>query len=125
MATFVFTEDQKVAIRNYLGRSELNREIDPKLESIMNALTTNAGNAVVAMLAKLAEVDSQLENVFLNNLDLLQAEDGVRFAHEKQLESLRKVGRQYVNQLSIYLDVHPYRDVYDTETVPSDGYFGT
>lgn len=120
MAFFIFSDAQKVDIRNYLGRSELNKEIDPKLESIMNALSTDAGNKVVAILAKLAEVDTQIETVFQNNLDLTKAED-VMFAGEQQLESLRRMGRQYVNQMSTIMDVHPYRDVYDPEAIDPGG----
>lgn len=119
MALFVFSEAQKVSIRNYMGRSELNKELDPRLESIMNALSVDAGNQVVIFLTNLGLVDTQILTVFQNNLDLTHAET-VDFAGEKQLDALRRTGREYVNKLATLLNVRPYVDIYSTD-VESDG----
>jgi len=108
---YTFTEAQKVKIRAYTGRSELNKDLDPRLESIMNALSTEAGTEIVSILALLVTVETRLGKG-LSHLVLKEAEGAV-FAGEEEMESLRKHGRYLINRICILLNVKPWADYFD------------
>ena len=108
-----FTDDEKMAIRSYLGWSALFFEIDPRLEGQMNRLPTSVPAAVTrvqTILTSLADIDTRL-GAALDNLDLTKAED-IIFLGPEQLDALRNQGRMLVNQLSIIFEVSPKRDYF-------------
>lgn len=113
-----FSSQDKVAIRNYLGFSELFHDLDPRLESQMNDIQARSPDAVAFVQARLADLDdirSRL-GLALDNLDLVQAED-VTFLGPMQLEALRDQGRMLVRQIAIIFELEPKRDVFSTEGV--------
>jgi hypothetical protein len=111
-----FTEDEKAAIRSYLGWSALYYLIDPRLESQIGTGglgTTQPSSAtrVRSILTRLADIDSRLDSA-LDNLDLTKAED-INFLGSEQLDALRNQGRMLVGQLAIIFEVVPKRDYFD------------
>jgi len=111
-----FTLPQRVAIREYLGWSQLFKQIDPRLEGQMDNLpitTPDAVTTVVALLADLAAIDTALQNAAMTNLTLSKAED-VIFLGGEQLSELRRQGRMKIQQLSIIFELEPKRDYYET-----------
>lgn len=115
MATGDFTDDEKAAIRSYLGFSALYYQIDPRLESQIGAGglgTTQPSEAarVRTILTSLADVDTRLGSA-LDNLDLSKAEN-ITFLGPEQLETLRNHGRMLIQQLGIILELEPKRDYY-------------
>lgn len=122
MAVYTFTEDQKVLIRQYTGRSELNRDIDPKLESVMNNLSPEAGARVVALMAQVADIEGRI-TVALDNLTLQRAED-VTFRGEEELEGLRRQGRAAIGRICQLFFIEPYRDYFATDAGGAGGGWG-
>jgi hypothetical protein len=109
------TEDEKSAIRHYLGWSDRFREIDPRLESMMGAVSSYAETRVRAALTRLGQIDTALQDAALNNLDLVGAEAGVSFRGPEQLGALRQAGRVLVQQVAIVFEVEPKRDYFGVE----------
>lgn len=112
-----FTLPQRVAIREYLGWSQLFKQIDPRLEGQMDNLpitTPDAVTTVLALLADLGAVDAAIQNAALNNLTLSKAED-VNFFGPEQLSELRRHGRMKIQQLSIIFELEPKRDYYSVD----------
>jgi hypothetical protein len=109
-----FTGSEKQQIRQYLGYSELFKDIDPRLESQMNdignAADQSAATRVRAHLTDLADVDTRLKNA-LDNLTLTKAED-VNFRGPEELEALRDHGRNVVQRMAIIFELEPKRDYY-------------
>lgn len=104
-----------MAIRNWLGFSELFHDIDPRLESQMNDIQARSPDAVTFVQARLADLDdirSRL-GLALDNLDLVKAED-VTFLGPMQLEALRDQGRMLVLQIATIFELKPKRDVFLT-----------
>jgi hypothetical protein len=111
-----FTPEEKALIRQYLGFSELFHDIDPRLESQMAEIgdrSPEAADHVRAQLARLANIDAQLEAA-LDNLTLSKAED-VTFLGPDQLEALRQHGRNLVERIAIVFQVRPQRDYFGSE----------
>ena len=111
-----FTADQKAAIREYLGFSQLFFQIDPRLESQMDSLPTTVPSAVAivtGLLTDLAAIDSAIQTAALNNLTLSKAED-VTFLGPLQLEALRDQGRMKITQLAVIFEVQAKRDYFAT-----------
>ncbi len=112
-----FSEDQKAAVRQYLGFSELFHDFDSRLEGQMDALGTSRPSAVTraqALLTKLAALDAKIDDSALNNLDLERAED-VTFLGPKQIEALQDYGRSLIQQLAVIFEVQVQRDYYGSE----------
>jgi hypothetical protein len=108
---YAFTETQKVKLRAYAGRSELNRDLDPKMESIMNALSAEAGAEIVGIMALLVTVETRIGKG-LSHLVVKEAEGAV-FAGEEEMESLRKHGRYLIGRICNMMNIVPYRDYFD------------
>lgn len=110
-----FTEDEKAAIRSYLGWSAFYYQIDPRLESQIGAGglgTTQPASAtrVRSILTALADIDTRLTGA-LDNLDLTKAED-INFLGPEQLDALRTQGRMLIGQMGIIFELKPKRDYY-------------
>ena|SRR5690348_10643427 len=120
-----FTDDEKAAIRSYLGYSALYYQIDPRLESQIGAGglgTTQPSEAtrVRTILTALADIDTRLSGA-LDNLDLSKAED-ITFLGPPQLEALRNQGRMLIHQLGIIFELVPKRDYYGAGENLNGGY---
>jgi hypothetical protein len=109
-----FSSQDRVAIRNWLGFSELFHDLDPRLESQMSDIESRSPDAVTFVQARLADLDDIRVRLglSLDNLDLIEAEDGVRFLGPVQLETLRDQGRMLVQQMAILFELQPKRDVF-------------
>jgi hypothetical protein len=118
-----FSADEKVAVRNYLGFSELYHDLDPRLESQLSGLYARSPESVDLVrvrLTELADIRTRL-GLALDNLDLVQAED-VTFLGPMQLDALRDHGRMLIQSIAIMFDLVPLRDVF--ATYGDDGYGG-
>lgn len=110
-----FDEDERAAIRNFLGFSELFRDIDTRLEGQMDTIGDSrpaAAARVRKLLTKLAEIDDMIQGASEDNLDLRTAEDGVTFLGPEQIAALQELGAAYINQMSIIFEVEPQRPYY-------------
>lgn len=111
-----FTEDEKVLIRQYLGYSELFRDINPRLEGYISQLSSRSANGearVRTILTALQAVDAQIDAMVTSGeLTLKVAEDGVTFAGQDKLDTLRDAGRGYVKRLSVIMETEPRADYY-------------
>jgi hypothetical protein len=106
-----FTEDEKSAIRNYLGLSELYKDLDARLEGQLTTLSTYAETRVRACLTKLAAVDAKLDSVALNSLDVKSA-DGATFFGPDQIDALQNYGRTLIGQIATTFLMDVPRDYY-------------
>lgn len=111
-----FTNAEKTKIRRYLGFSELDRQIDMRLESQLVALPVNNPDAeadVRTVLGLLAQIDAKIMSAALTRLDATRVEN-IELLGPAQLVALRAQGRMLIGQIGITFDVLPLRDYYDT-----------
>ena len=117
-----FTATEKAQIRTFLGYSAINRDIDPRLESIMDSIGSTMPEYETLIRADIAEIVT-IETAIKNadsHLVLDRAED-VTFQGERELESLRGKGRAIIHKLSLRLNVEPRSDYFDPHPVGSMG----
>jgi hypothetical protein len=122
-----FSADEKAAIRQYLGFSELFHDVDARLEGMLSQIDTRAPQAetrIRATLAKLAAVDANIDAVTTGGeLTLKVAEDGVTFAGPDKIAALQAYGRVLVGQIAITLEIDPPRDYFGAGASFGGGYF--
>ena len=111
-----FTDIQKDQIRTYMGMPLLFRRANSILENAMstieNANDSNATfNAVAATLVLLQSIDAKIDS---NAALMLATEvmDEVVFDAIRADAGLRRVGRTYINRLSIHLSMDVASDYY-------------
>lgn len=118
-----FTNAEKTAIRQYLGFSELYRQIDPRVESQLDALPANNPDAetrVRNVLGSLALIDAKLMSAALTRLDASRVEN-IELLGPEQLAELRRQGRMLVNQIAVTFDITPPRDYFDPSGASGTG----
>lgn len=115
----MLTETQKTKVRMYLGYMagfDLNSFLESRLISLSGEEETEVG----AVLTRLGNIDTKLDSVALNNLDLKRAED-VEFFGAEQLDGLREYGRSLIQRLVALLQVEPAIDFYGSDAAGGGG----
>ena len=102
-----FSEAEQTQIRRWLGFSDLNRQVDLRLEAAMVALIDSGEAFGRALLADLERIECLLRDA-QGTLKVLEV-DGVILAHDRGVIALRREGNRYVMQLSDLLNTRPKR----------------
>jgi hypothetical protein len=109
-----FTGAEKAAIRQYLGVSELFRDVDSRLEGQFDTVGTirpDAEARVRALLTRLAAIDTRIEVILDGGVDIVKADDA-EFDPEKAIALLQNTGRSYIAQVAIVFEYEVTRDYY-------------
>jgi hypothetical protein len=107
------TEDQKSAVRAYLGWSDQFADLDTRLESQLANLRASAETRVTALLTKIAAIDDAIQSKALTRLDASEIVGEVKLLGPEQLRTLRVQGRMLCGQLGQVFFVEPKRDYFD------------
>lgn len=99
------TDAQKASCRRYLGYPDVNRRQNTHLEAAFTALSSEGVDQVVAMLANIAAVDTQLATI-RGRSGFAKVED-VSFDTAGSIGALQAERRQLVRELGSTLDVAP------------------
>lgn len=109
-----FSPTEKVRIRNYLGRSELFKDLDTRLESQMDSIPTRSPEAeteIRTLLGKIAAIDDKLSDFAVNGSDIKKAEE-VEFWGPEQLSMLQNRGRMLIGRLATFFEVEVLGDYF-------------
>lgn len=123
----MFSEGDRVLIRQYLGASRMYITSDPRLESsITNAQSVEDGGSAP---------DGSTESMILSIIDVLQATDAaiinldsqqgalgvqkIQIDSTREMARLRSKGRMFVGRLSAQLNYRPIFDVFGLPPPPS------
>jgi len=109
-----FTDVQKDQIRTYMGMPLLFHKANTILENAISTIEnadTATFNAVADTLVKLQAIDAKIDS---NSALMLatQVMDEVIFDAIRADAGLRRVGRTYINRLSIHLSMDVAADYY-------------
>lgn len=126
----MFTESDRVSIRNYLGFGALWLQADPRLE---NAITTvqsvadggtrpdsSTETAIKAVITDLQTIDARLKDLWIQMQ--AGAVDEVKVNPARGAALLRSEGRRLVHRLARHLDTYPRSDIYSSATPDPGGY---
>ena len=124
----MFTEVDRVQIRQYLGYSGLWLQLDPRLESAISNIqsvadggtrpTSDTENLVRSYVDKLQDIDDSLDG--LDDYQATEEADGNKFDVVKEDNRLRRKGRMYVHRLAKALDTKPRADIYASTDASDD-----
>jgi hypothetical protein len=117
-----FSEEQRVQIRHYLGYPDVFQGQNTRLESAMDVIGERV-QASARVVAILAEITAALAATAPSSEDSLHSSAGIKqvdevhfFGNESvgnvALLEMRKLGRQWVNQLSIIFGVCIAHDIF-------------
>jgi hypothetical protein len=122
-----FSEADRVQIRRYLGFPAIYVTADPRLESAITAVQSVADGgsrpnnttelAVQGYLAKLATVETRIEDLFIQMQ--VGTVDEVEIDAPRGLLGLRSIGRQYVGHIADTFAMKPARDVFSAPEIGS------
>lgn len=104
------TDDQKAAVRRYLGYPDVNRALHHDLEGAMTAISAEGAAQVAGILTRLDTIEDTLESSW-SRQKVVRAEE-ITLAGDGEIRALRAEGRRLVYQLAAVLDVHPRRDMF-------------
>lgn len=107
------TEDQKSAVRAYMGKSDGFTDTDTRLESQLDHLRASAEARVVALLALISAIDTKLQSAALTRLDASEIVGEVKLLGPEQLTELRKQGRMLCVRLGQIFQMAPAADYFD------------
>jgi hypothetical protein len=91
------TDDQRASVRRYLGYPDRTQGFYSLLEGAMDALSTAGEAQVVALLTKLATLETRIETGW-STQNIKRAEE-VEFFGSEGLAALLAEGNRLVNQL--------------------------
>lgn len=115
-----FTEAERVRVRRYLGYSRLYLQTDPRLESVLTSVQSEADGGAApdsstedlirALLADLAELEVAMKALWAQ-AQALDA-DGLKIDVARAMTVLRSEGRRLIGAIADQLEVNPRRDVF-------------
>ena len=111
------TDTQKAQVRQYLGW-ERGYDRNSKLEDKLANLSSEEETLVVAVLTKLAAVDTAIDSLTTDSAGRVVQVDEVRFADRDPFEQYRDQGRRLVARLTALLGVDINRDFFGDGGAP-------
>lgn len=107
------TDDQKSAVRAYLGFSDGFSDVDTRLESQLGNLKPTAETRVIALSAQILAVDTKLQANALSRTGVKEIVGEVVLS-EEGLAQLRTQGRMLCTRLGQVFNLAPKADYFDT-----------
>lgn len=109
----MLTEQEKTAVRFWLGYADLYRYRNPMLEGILEGnISPTAEDKLRAILVRLDEVDEKVFGSTANSG--IKKVDEIEFFQYTQMSQIKSQGRMYVSRLAYLLGVNIQNDVFSS-----------
>lgn len=118
----MLTDAQKAKVRLYLGFPDLYRYQNVRLESALDAISSEVETNVISILARIAAVETRLDGTLTTaGLSSVGAGDP-EFYEGAKLKEIRSEGRRLCGQLSMLFGVPLQGDAFSTNGYQGDGW---